>query len=306
MKNKKEKQKITIVTHSGQFHADDIFAVATLSLFLEEKNEIKVVRTRDPEIIKEADFVVDVGGIHDEEKNRFDHHQIGGGGIRDNGIPYASFGLVWKKYGLELTGDSETSSKIEQKLVTPIDAYDNGITLGNPVFPDVEYYTIDDLVAAFRVTWKENEKELDTRFEFLVGITKELIIREIKKIKDKKEAGEFILQAYTQSNNKTLLNLDKYYPYSAYLDSMPDVLLVTYPDTSGNNWCLQAVNVPDKKFVSKILLPLPWAGKRDKELEEATGVEGSVFCHKDRFFAVAKTREAIFKLAELALAAAGK
>lgn len=305
MENKKEKKKITIATHSGQFHADDIFAVATLSLMLEEKHDVKVVRSRDPEIINGADYVVDVGGIYDEEKKRFDHHQIGGGGVRDNKIPYASFGLVWKKYGPELAGDLEASLKIEQKLATPIDAYDNGITLCNPVFPDLEYYTIDDLVAAFRVTWKENEKELDTRFEFLVGIAKQLIIREIKKIKDKKEAEKFVLEAYAKNINKTLLNLDKYYPYKACIDSMPDILLVTYPDAVGENWCLEAANVPDKKFVSKILLPESWAGKRDQELEIATGVSGAVFCHKDRFFAVAKTREGIVKLAELALKEAG-
>lgn len=306
MENKKEKNKITIVTHSGQFHADDIFAVATLALMLEEKHEIKVVRSRDPEIINGADYVVDVGGIYDEEKKRFDHHQLEGGGVRENGIPYASFGLVWKKYGPELAGDSEASSKIEQKLVIPIDAYDSGITLGSSLFPDINYYTIDDLVAAFRVTWKENEKELDTRFEFLMNIAKQLFVREIKKLKDKKEAEKFILEAYAQNNNKTLLNLDKYYPYKTCMDSMPDILLVTYPDAVGENWCLEAANVPNKKFVSKILLPESWAGKRDQELETVTGVPGAVFCHKDRFFAVAKTQEGIIKLAELALEEAGK
>ncbi|MEY4602103.1 MAG: hypothetical protein RL292_44 [Candidatus Parcubacteria bacterium] len=306
MENKNEKQDITIVTHSGQFHADDIFAVATLSLMLEEKYNIKVVRSRDPEIIHVADYVVDVGGVYDEEKKRFDHHQLEGGGVRENGIPYASFGLVWKKYGLELAGDSEASSRIEKKLVTPIDAYDNGITLGTPIFPEVGYYTIDDVFAAFRVTWKENEKELDSRFEFLMNFAKQLIVREIKKLKDKKEAGKFVAEAYAQSNNKTLLNLDKYYPYSEYVDSMPNILLVTYPDTAGDNWCLQAVSVSDDKFTSKILLPESWAGKRDEELQLVTGVPESIFCHKGRFFAVAKTREGIIKLAELALKEAGQ
>ncbi|MHB1316581.1 MAG: MYG1 family protein [Minisyncoccota bacterium] len=302
MENNKEKKKITIVTHSGQFHADDIFAVATLKLMLEDKFELKVIRSRDPEIIKDADYVVDVGGVHDEEKNRFDHHQVGGGGVRENGVPYASFGLVWKKYGTELSGNTEFSSKIEQKLVTPIDAYDNGITIGNMIFPGIEYYTIDDIVKAFKVTWKENENELDSRFEFLVTLAKQLIVREIKKLKDKKESIVFIMEAYQQSYDERLLNLTKYYPYNSCIDSMPNVLLVTYPDTSGENWCLQAVNVEGEKFTSKILLPMEWSAKRDRELELVTGVPGSIFCHKDRFFAVAKTQEGIIKLAELALA----
>ena len=39
-------KKIIIATHSGSFHADDLFAVATLSLLLGKEN-IEVIRTRD-------------------------------------------------------------------------------------------------------------------------------------------------------------------------------------------------------------------------------------------------------------------
>lgn len=60
----------TILTHSGSFQADDIFAVAILLLAL---GESKVVRTRDKDQIATADYVVDVGMIYDPAKNRFDH-----------------------------------------------------------------------------------------------------------------------------------------------------------------------------------------------------------------------------------------
>ena len=77
-----------IITHNGGFHTDDVFAVATLLIFLGEE-ETEVIRSRDPEIIKTGDFVVDTGFIYDPEKNLFDHHQIEGAGERGNGIPYA-------------------------------------------------------------------------------------------------------------------------------------------------------------------------------------------------------------------------
>ena len=89
-----------IVTHSGSFHQDELFAVAAL-LFIFPDAE--VIRTRDDAVIKSADIAVDVGGIDDPNKERFDHHQEGGAGKRANGIPYASFGLVWKKYGEIIT-----------------------------------------------------------------------------------------------------------------------------------------------------------------------------------------------------------
>ena len=65
-------EKITIVTHSSSFHTDDVFAVATLLLVLGDGVDVSVVRSRDMDIIKKGDYVVDVGGIYDPKINRFD------------------------------------------------------------------------------------------------------------------------------------------------------------------------------------------------------------------------------------------
>ncbi len=59
-----------------------------------------MIRTRDLEVINKADIVIDVGGEYNADTGRFDHHQRGGAGERENGIPYSSFGLIWQKYGL--------------------------------------------------------------------------------------------------------------------------------------------------------------------------------------------------------------
>src|SRR3989338_10239311 len=109
-----------LITHNGSFHTDDIFAAATLSLLLEKKGEpFEIIRTRDEEIIKSADYVFDVGGIYEREKNRFDHHQPGGAGRRvlsgvegeKFGIEYSSFGLVWEKFGVDLAGNKEVADR---------------------------------------------------------------------------------------------------------------------------------------------------------------------------------------------------
>ena len=49
-----------IATHSGSFHADDVFGVAVLAALSPDH---RIVRTRDPQEIAPADFVVDVGGV---------------------------------------------------------------------------------------------------------------------------------------------------------------------------------------------------------------------------------------------------
>ena len=82
-----------IITHSGSFHTDDIFACAALSILLEDDDmPLEIIRTRDQEVIKSLDkeegYVVDVGGVYNEEENKFDHHQPGGAGKRPNGIEY--------------------------------------------------------------------------------------------------------------------------------------------------------------------------------------------------------------------------
>ena len=51
---------LRVVTHSGVFHADDVFAYALLRIFLGQKLELE--RTRDPAIIARADLALDVGG----------------------------------------------------------------------------------------------------------------------------------------------------------------------------------------------------------------------------------------------------
>ena len=105
---------IKIVTHNGSFHADDLFACAFLKL-LYPKAEI--IRTRDEEVIKTGNIVLDVGGIYNPEKNLFDHHQRGGAGIRPNSIPYASLGLIWKHFGDKLCdGNKVVWERIERKI----------------------------------------------------------------------------------------------------------------------------------------------------------------------------------------------
>ena len=48
-------------------------------------------------------------------------------------------------------------------------------------------------------------------------------------------------------------------------------------------------------------MTLPWVGLRDKDLEQASGIEGAVFVHATGFIGGAKSREGALKLADAAL-----
>ncbi len=305
MEINQHKKIVTIVTHNGQFHTDDIFAVATLRLLLENNGEEVVVqRTRDAHIINTADYVVDVGEIYNPTERRFDHHQQEGAGVRDDGIPYASFGLVWKEYGDRVVGgDREISNQIEQKLVKPIDAMDNGINFMKSDREGLFMYDLKDLTFAYKNTWKEDDEMLDENFKYLTWFAMNLIKREISVLKDIRESIFEVNKIMAQQQYKTLLILDKPYQYELSVSSKPYILLVVHPKRQDDTWAVETARDDIRSYKSRIDLPAEWAGKSGADLVQVTGVDDAIFCHKGRFIAVAKSREGAIKLAELALEA---
>lgn len=290
-----------LITHNGSFHADDIFAAATLSLLLEKRGEsFEIIRTRDEEIIKNGDYVFDVGGIYDEKTNRFDHHQVSFKEKRENGIWYSSFGLVWKKFGIELVESEKAVNIVDKHLVAPIDASDNGIDLvesKNEIFP----YLIHDFFRIMRPTWKETDINIDQMFLKSVSIAKEILTREIIYAKDSVLADESILSIYQNTGDKRIIILDKNYAKKEILEKLPETLYVVYPRETSNTWGVEAIRRDHKSFENKKNLPESWAGLRNEELQKITGVSDAVFCHRALFMAVAKSKEGAIKLAELAL-----
>ena len=304
--------KIKIITHNGGFHADDVFAVATIKLWLEKtnppglffKNEIEVIRTRNPEVIAKGDFVVDLGGGYQPTKKIFDHHQKGGAGERANGIPYSSFGLVWKEYG-EILCDSPAGAEVlDRRLVQPIDAVDNGIDLCNLIYPDVSPYLISDLVGAYNFVNKNNkEKSLDDCFLRAVEWAGEVLEKEIGAIKKERKEWQLIEKIYQTTDDKRLIVLNQELSDRGeeILVDYPEPLFVVKPNTSNGNWKVKTVKKSVASFVSRRDLPESWAGKTGEELAKITGIAGAIFCHNKRFIVVANTKEEAVKLAELAL-----
>ncbi len=289
----------TIVTHDGKFHADDVCAVAALSLVIDEP--INVVRTRDSEIIEKAEYVVDVGGVFDPEKNRFDHHQQGGAGVRKNMIPYAAFGLVWKTFGEKLCGSSAVAELIDEGMVSPLDASDNGVDISIPKFENVSSYGIDSAINAFVSTWKEEDRDMDAVFLELVSFVKALLARKIVSERAKEEAKEYVERAYNEATDKRIIVLEGPYPVRDFLAKHPEPLFFIRPRPSDEKWSVETVRSNPQSFVNRKNLPTAWAGKKDNEMSEISGVEDAIFCHRGLFLAVAKSREGAIKLAQLAV-----
>ena len=286
----------TIATHDGAFHADDVLAVATLLLL---EPEAIVVRVRDEATIAAADFAVDVGGVYDEMQNRFDHHQIEGAGVRLNSIPFAAFGLVWKRFGEELSGNALVAELVDRTLVLPIDANDNGIDLSRQNLPHLSSYEIFDVIRAFIPTWQEKQAPMDDAFAEAVSFAKRIIVREIRRAAAVVAGQKKIKEAYLAATDKRLVVLDEDYSWKNALAEVPEPLYVVHPQNG--TWRLYCVRDNPHLFVNRKDLPEAWAGLRDTELTKITGVSDAVFCHRNRFMAVAKSKEGATELARKAL-----
>jgi uncharacterized UPF0160 family protein len=118
-----------IVAHDGVFHFDEVFGEAVLKDIFPESmhvrhpkdgitkiDYVKYLRTRDKNILDEAKktksaMLLDVGNEYDFEQYNMDHHQLEGAGERENGVKYATSGLVWKHFGKEWIKYIDTYSR---------------------------------------------------------------------------------------------------------------------------------------------------------------------------------------------------
>lgn len=296
------KKRKRLVTHNGSFHADDIFACATLELVLEKQHQkFEVSRTRDTEIIKNGDYVFDVGGIYDEASNRFDHHQKGGAGRRDNGIEYSSFGLVWKKFGKELCGSEEVVKMIDNKLAATIDAADNGFDLMESKHA-ISPYLIQNFFQAMQPSQNEENEEMDKVFLEMVLIAKNLLKKEIFHAEESNLFLKETTSLYEEAKDKRIIVLNSSFHDEFVLSGFPDLLFVIYQRKSDGLWGVRAVREDPKNFKNRKDFPSAWGGLVGEELQKITGVADALFCHRALFLAVAKSKEGAIKLAELALA----
>lgn len=287
--------ELTIATHNGSFHADDVFSVAALKCIFPT---FKLIRTRDLKIIEKADIVLDVGGIYDPDTGRFDHHQRGGAGERENGIPYSSFGLIWKKYGLEICdGDSEVAHSVDSGLVSTIDAIDCGHVEGV-----AQGISLSQTISMFNPTWQE-ESDFDACFDEAVTFAARILARFIASAKGGISARSIVAEAIENAEDPRVIVLKQYTPWKRTVHSLSEeALYVVYPSDTGQ-WRIQTVPAELGSFEDRKSLPKAWAGLSDQELQEVTGIEDAMFCHNGLFIAGCTSFDSTMKMAEMALQA---
>lgn len=290
-----------IATHDGSFHADEVFAIAALALLGEA---VEVVRTRDREAVAGADVRIDVGFRHDPATGDFDHHQRGFAEVRDNGVPYASFGLIWREFGVAVCdGDQEVADAVDASLVQGVDANDTGQQLTESRVDGVHPLTVNGVVGGFNARWDETltPEQERLRFDEAVDLARGVLAREVLSAAAGRRSARIVLDAIAAAPDPRLIELPVNAPWKQVLvPAAPDALYVIYPKRQG--FGLEAVPRELGSFENRRDLPAAWAGLEADDLVAVTGVADALFAHAKRFLVVARSHDGIEQLARLALA----
>ena len=284
------------ITHNGTMHADEVFATAFLSLYF---GNFKVARVSEvPKDISTKTIIYDIG------KGKFDHHQTDAR-IRDNGIKYSSFGLLFEEYGLsylkklKLKNTKAIYNYLVKDFIEAIDAIDNGI------FPEIKSIykikTVSDVIKIFNPSYGSNDNE-DEQFIKAVSLAESILTEELKNVIGKVEAGTKVKKLLNKTKGPILI-LDEYLPYEeTVLTSLSGkkILFAIYPSNRGG-YGIKTIPISTTDKTSRVYFPKEWGGLTNDALEKVTGIKGSLFCHTNRFLMTASDLDTAKKLAELAI-----
>ncbi|KVP96933.1 hypothetical protein WJ97_14020 [Burkholderia ubonensis] len=294
-----------IGTHSGSFHADDALGVAMLLALYPAAT---VVRSRDPEVWATCDALVDVGGEYHPVRNRFDHHQKGFAERRENGVRYASSGLVWQEYGGLYVGLvcspgydgldlNAIAREVDVRLIQHADAVDVG-----DWSPAEAHFSLSGIINSMNSTWREDSSDDDERFAEAVALAGTVLRNLVREVAAELAAAEKVRAGRLLADGRVLVLEEARLPFDPVVcKEMPDVLFVVYPESKGQQIQVRVVPKVLGSFVARADLPEAWAGLRDDELARVTGVEDAVFCHNGRFICGARSQAGAIRMAELAL-----
>lgn len=312
------KPLVIIATHSGKFHADDVWAVTILDIVFPG---CELIRTRDPARILAADFAVDVGGLWDPQAGRFDHHQKGFVGARPSGVVYASAGLVWKEYGprcisliaqqqvghaMAAREAQEMASAIDADLVQYLDMSDTGAARNAP-----GGYGLSAIISGFNPTWLDEQQagsvaladELRLQqFRRAMACIADVLINQVRYRVGSMLAAEQVRQAERLENGRLLYLKNAALPWASIVrKEMPNVLFVISYSINEQRHMLHTVSAEADSFAARKDLPAAWAGLQGEELAAVSGVPDAMFCHNARFIAAAISFDGALQMARQAL-----
>ncbi|XP_042067135.1 MYG1 protein C694.04c-like [Salvia splendens] len=285
-------------THNGSFHCDEALGCFMIRL-TNNFSQAHIVRSRDPKVLETLDAVLDVGGVYDPAKHRYDHHQKAFEEIFGHGFntKLSSAGLVYKHFGKEIIAKElqvDEDHPDVQRLFLAV--YKN--------FMEVYKSSTRGAGCPRRAGFAEiGEKWKSEKFFNVraVKFTATIIYHWIE------EYYKFYIDARVFC---FIVNFIKFYflQWKLHLFELeeemkinPPIKYVLYQDDRSKSWRVQAVAMAPDRFESRKALPAPWRGLRNDELSRESGIPGGVFVHMSGFIGGSQTYEGALAMAKAAL-----
>ena len=256
---------------------------------LDTRTPVWVVRTRDASVLAAATraphvMVVDVGGVDDARALNFDHHQASMTDAWPDGTPYSSTGLVWRflRQAGRLGPDVAWLDAMEERLIRPLDAHDNGVQ-DLPLAQMVALYNrpasdLDDSSVQFQKAWT---------------VCADAYANHAADLTARMEAYAVLTEAWqkAQRRGSTVVVLDAPLTYRRGTDVLHEVSggqadLLGVPG-QGNRYSLISQPLdPNDAFSIKCPCPAAWRGRADQSVPLDQGTLRVVFGHKTGFMSV--------------------
>lgn len=302
------------ITHAGTFHCDEVMATAILALGHHGK-KFRVFRTNSLDNIKvpPCAIVYDIGG------GRFDHHQKGGNGQRENGVPYSSCGLIWKEYGIGILQFLITNKtvkpatldllweNIDRSLIQGIDAVDCG------TYPAVDYpcgqMSISSIIGMMNPPWNGNPEYANDYFKEAARTALKIFRSMLLSSMAKAEAYTYVMACIAATTDEIMV-MERFAPWIDYFFQPTDgpmkettdkIMYVVYPNPRGG-WQWRVVPKAPGSFEQRWLVPEAWLGLRGFELQDTIGIPTANFVHPNGFTGGADTKDDCLKMVRRALA----
>jgi len=269
-----EVREINVVTHSGTFHADEVFAYSLIRVVEKLKgNKVnEPIRMRHQtdvnELIRlqgELGYIIDIGKVECKECKHFDHHQYSKDECR-----YSSAGMVLEYFKEELGGAYATLRPIVDK----IDENDIGVKPS-------EEWELSRIIGCYNGADVYNDVEQLDNFMDASDVCVVIIRDHIHRWVMRMEAVDKLKRATDVDG--MLVSADGYIKgWSEVIHDINELdgydVIIWYDDGK-DTW--NAQTIPDKKGSY---------GKRGRSIRCSDELpDGIEFVHKGEFFMVAKT-----------------
>ena len=303
---------VSFGTLNKNYDIDDLIAIVILEIVSCDVR-VCVVRTRDPEVLKDLTMVIGGG--------KYDNHMKGFNRRRPTGEKYVSAGQVWKDYGvaaikkvmekeklfqIQISQEmlEDIAEEIDREYILPIDLEDNG---------DERPHAFS-FVTGFLPVWFKKNPDYDKAFweaekvayAVLYHIIQDKLVRKVTTF----DLYNRIVHEFTL-NQDLLVNYgileipsqlmpweEAVWMFNEKYGNIVKVVIFEHPD---GGWAAKCVS-PSKKDKYGQIQPFPesWAGGNEKTLPAITGIEDAILCHNGRDFIRARSKESIIKMCVMA------